>query len=97
MKKKILLILMMFLFVTNVKALTFNVDVTNIEDKGSGSLGTITKIDIPNKEVDALFEDIGAEVKFSVTVTNTGDRAGTLRSIDVTGTNDNTTDDTWKL
>ena len=88
MKKKILLILMMFLFVTNVKALTFNVDVTNIEDKGSGSLGTITKIDIPNKEVDALFEDIGAEVKFSVTVTNTGDRAGTLRSIDVKGTND---------
>ena len=88
MKKKILLILMMFLFVTNVKALTFNVDVTNIEDKGSGSLGTITKIDIPNKEVDALFEDIGAEVKFSVTVTNTGNKAGTLRSIDVTGTND---------
>jgi hypothetical protein len=39
MKKKILLILLMFMFITNVSALTFNVDVTNIEDKGNN--GTI--------------------------------------------------------
>ena len=88
MKKKILLIISMFLFMTNVKALTFDVNLTNIEDKGTGTLGTITNIDIPNKEVNALFEDIGAEISFEVTVTNTGDRAGTLREINVTSENE---------
>ena len=88
MKKKVLLILLMFMFITNVKALTFNVNLTNIEDKGTGTLGTITNIDIPNKEVNALFEDIGAEISFEVTVTNSGDRAGTLRNITITSTND---------
>ena len=88
MKKKILLIISMFLFITNVKALTFDVNLTNIEDKGTGSLGTITNIDIPKKEVSALFEEIGAEISFEVTVTNTGDRAGTLKSIDITSSND---------
>ena len=88
MKKKILLIISMFLFMTNVKALTFDVNLTNIEDKGTGTLGTITNIDIPNKSVSALFEDIGAEISFEVTVTNTGDRAGTLREINVTSENE---------
>ena len=89
MKKKILLIILMFLFITNVKALSFNVNVTNIEDKGSGSLGTIKKIDLENREVDAFFDEIGAEINFEVTVTNSGDRAGTLREITVTGTSEN--------
>ena len=39
MKKKILLFILMFAFMTNVSALTFNVDVTNIEDEGNGTLG----------------------------------------------------------
>ena len=81
MKKKILLIIGMFMFITNVSALTFNVDVTNIEDEGNGTLGSITNIDVPNKTVDAYFQDIGDEVNFSITITNTGDRAGTLREI----------------
>ena len=77
MKKKILLIIGMFMFITNVNALTFNVDVTNIEDAGNnGTIGAITNIDVPNKTVDAYFQDIGDEVSFSVTVTNTGNRAG---------------------
>ena len=89
MKKKILLIIMMFMFISNVKALTFNVDITNIEDEGNnGTIGSIEKIDLENKELDVLFQDIGDEVSFSITVTNTGDRAGTLRSIDVTSSND---------
>ena len=55
MKKKILLIIMMFMFITNVNALTFNVDVTNIEDEGNnGTIGSIEKIDVPNKELDLL-------------------------------------------
>jgi hypothetical protein len=87
--KKILLFLGMFLFIFNVKALTFNVDVTNIEEEGTGTLGTITSIDAPNKSLDVLFEDIGAEVNFSITVTNSGDRAGTLRSIDFENENPN--------
>ena len=89
MKKKLLLIIGMFLFVTNAHALSFNVNVTNIEDKGSGSLGTIKKIDLENREVDAFFDEIGAEINFDVTVTNLGDRAGTLREITVTGTSEN--------
>lgn len=88
MKKKLLLILLMFMFMTNVKALTFNVNLTNIEDEGSGSLGAITNIDVPNKTIDAFFEDIGSEVNFSITIANTGDRAGTLKSINVTSSND---------
>jgi hypothetical protein len=89
MKKKILLIIMMFMFITNVNALTFNIDVTNIENEGNnGTIGEITNIDVTNKEVDALFQDIGDEVNFSITVTNSGDRAGTLRSIDFESEND---------
>ena len=83
--KKILLVLSMFLFMTNVKALTFNVNLTNIEDKGNnGTIGSIEKIDLENKEIDAYFQDIGDEVSFSVTISNTGDRAGTLKSIEAT-------------
>ena len=82
MKKKILLILLMFMFMTNVNALTFNVNITNIEEEGTGTLGSIEKIDLENKELDVLFQDIGDEVSFSITVTNTGDRAGTLRNIE---------------
>ena len=88
MKKKILLILLMFMFMTNVNALTFNVNITNIEEEGTGTLGSIEKIDLENKELDVLFQDIGDEVSFSITVTNSGDRAGTLRSIDVVSSND---------
>ena len=62
MKKKILLIIVMFIFITNVNALTFNVNVTNIEEKGTGTLGTIKNINQTNKTLDVLFEDIGAEV-----------------------------------
>ena len=89
MKKKILLIIMMFMFITNVNALTFNVDITNIEDEGNnGTIGSIEKIDLENKELDVLFQDIGDEVSFSITVTNTGDRAGTLRNITFESGND---------
>ena len=83
--KKILLFIGMFLFIFNVKALTFNVNLTNIEDKGNnGTIGSIEKIDIPNKTLDVLFQDIGDEVSFDLTITNSGNRAGTLRSIGVT-------------
>ena len=89
MKKKILLFISMFLVIFNVKALTFNVDVTNIEDEGNnGTIGSIERIDVPNKELDLLFTNIGDEVSFSITVTNTGDRVGTLRKIDITPGND---------
>ena len=89
MKKKVLLIFSIFLFITNVKALTFNVDVTNIEDKGNnGTIGSITNIDLENKTLNTLFKQIGAEVSFDLTVTNSGDRAGTLRSISITSSND---------
>ena len=89
MKKKILLVLLMFIFITNAKALTFNVGITNIEDKGNnGTIGSITNIDIPNKTLDALFQNIGDEVSFDLTITNSGNRAGTLKSIGVTSTND---------
>ena len=89
MKKKLLLIIGMFLFITNVNALTFNVDLTNIEDKGNnGTIGSIERIDVANKELDVLFQDIGDEVNFDLTITNSGDRAGTLRSISVEPSND---------
>ena len=43
MKKKILLFISLLLIMTNVKALTFNIDLTNIEDKTNNvSVGTIT-------------------------------------------------------
>ena len=85
--KKILLFIGMFLFIFNVKALTFNVDLTNIEDKGNnGTIGSIEKIDIPNKTLDVLFQDIGDEVSFDLTITNSGNRAGTLKSISVEST-----------
>ena len=89
MKKKLLLIISMFMFMTNVNALTFNVDVTNIEDAGSGTTGSVTNINIPNKELDVLFQAPGDEVNFTVTVTNSGDRAGTLRNITVTSNEKN--------
>jgi hypothetical protein len=77
------------MFITNVKALTFNVDVTNIEDKGNnGTIGTISNIDIDNKTLDASFQDIGDEVNFDITITNSGNRAGALKSIGITSTND---------
>ncbi len=86
--KKILLFIGMFLFIFNVKALTFNVDVTNIEDKGNnGTIGSITNIDVTNKTLDALFQNVGDEVSFDITISNSGNRAGTLRSIGVTSTN----------
>ena len=89
MKKKILLIIIMFIFMSNVKALTFNVNISKIEDKGNnGTIGSIERIDLENKEIDTLFQDIGSEVSFSLTISNTGDRAGTLKSIDVSSTND---------
>ena len=89
MKKKIILIICTFLFITNVKALTFNVDITNIEDEGNnGTIGSIEKIDLENKELDVLFQDIGDEVSFSITVSNSGDRAGTLRNITFESGND---------
>jgi hypothetical protein len=88
MKKKFLLIISMFLFITNVNALTFNVNLTDIEDKGSNTIGIITNIDVPNKSLNVLFQDIGDEVNFGLTITNSGDRAGTLRSITVTSSND---------
>ncbi len=82
MKKKILLFLLMFMFMTNVSALTFNVNIENIENAGNnGTIGRITNIDLDNKTVDAYFQDIGDEVNFSITITNSGDRAGTLREI----------------
>ena len=82
MKKKLLLIIGMFLFITNVNALTFEINITNIEDKGNnGTIGSIERIDVANKELDIFMQDIGDEVNFAVTVTNTGDRAGTLREI----------------
>jgi hypothetical protein len=82
MKKKILLFLLMFMFMTNVSALTFDVDITNIEDKGNnGTIGQITNINQENREIEAFFQDIGDEVSFAITITNTGDRAGTLREI----------------
>ena len=86
--KKIVLFLGMFLFMTNVNALTFNVDITNIEDKGNnGTMGSITSIDIANTTVNESFSDVGDEVSFDITITNSGNRAGTLRSINVTSTN----------
>ena len=87
MKKKILLIIGMFLFITNVNALTFNVDLTDIEDKGSSTLGSITNINVTNKELDASFQGSGDEVNFELTITNSGDRVGTLKSIGITSTN----------
>lgn len=87
MKKKILLFISLLLFMTNVKALTFNVDVTNIEDKTTAaSVGTISNIDVDNKSLDVLFQNAGEEVSFEITVTNTGNRAGTLKSINVSST-----------
>ncbi len=89
MKKKVLLFIGMFLFITNVNALTFNVNLTNIEDKGNnGTIGQITNIDVSNKTIDTYFQDIGDEVNFELTIVNSGDRAGTLRSITITPTND---------
>ena len=89
MKKKLMLIIFMFLFITNVKALTFDVDITNIQNEGNnGTMGSISNIDAQNKSLDALFSNVGDEVSFSIIITNSGDRAGTLKSIDITGTND---------
>ena len=87
MKKKILLIICMLFVTFNVKALSFNVELTNIEDKTNNtSVGTITNIDVNNKELDVLFENEGEQVSFEVTVSNTGKKAGTLKNINVTST-----------
>ena len=87
MKKKILLFISLLLIMTNVKALSFNVELTNIEDKTNNtSVGTITNIDVDNKELDVLFQNEGEQVSFEVTVSNTGNKAGTLKKIDVTST-----------
>ena len=87
MKKKLLLIISMFLVIFNVKALTFNVDVTNIEYTGNnGTIGSVESIDLEDRKINAFFQDIGDEVSFKVTITNSGDRAGTLRSIDFEST-----------
>ncbi len=89
MKKKILLFISLLLIMTNVKALTFNIDLTNIEDKTNNvSVGTITNIDVDNKELDILFQNEGEEVSFELTITNTGNRAGTLKKINVTSSSD---------
>ncbi|MBR4830280.1 MAG: hypothetical protein IKZ96_00740 [Bacilli bacterium] len=89
MKKKILLFISLLLIMTNVKALTFNVNLTNIEDKtNSTSVGSITNIDVENKSLDVLFQDEGEEVSFELTITNTGNRAGTLKSITVNSSSD---------
>ena len=88
MKKKfLLLIISIFLFISNVKALTFNVDVTNIEEIKSGRTNSISNIDISNKNFDILFYGIDDEVNFKVTVTNTGNKAGTLKSVTASSTN----------
>ena len=87
MKKKLLLIICMLFFTFNAKALSFNVELTNIEDKTNNtSVGTITNIDVDNKELDVLFQNEGEQVSFEVTVSNTGKKAGTLKKIDVTST-----------
>ena len=79
MKKKLLLIICMLFVTFNVKALSFNVELTNIEDKTNNtSVGTITNIDVNNKELDVLFENEGEQVSFEVTVSNTGKKDGTL-------------------
>ena len=90
MKKKfLLLIISIFLFISNVKALTFNVDVTDIEEIKSGRTNSISNIDISNKKFDMLFYGIDDEVKFNVTITNTGNKAGILKSVTATSTNTN--------
>ena len=86
MKKKLFLLILMFMFITNVKALSFDVNITKAEDEELGKLGTIERMDLVNKEFDILFEDIGAEVGFTLTVTNSGNRAGTLRDINIEST-----------
>ena len=89
MKKKLLLFLLMFMFMTNVSALTFDVNVTNIEDQGNGgTIGSIENIDLENRTLNVLFQNIGDEVNFSITVTNTGNRAGILSKVDITSEND---------
>ena len=74
--------MLMFAFITNVKALTFNIDVTDIEDKGNnGTIGMIETINIGNKNLDVVFHDKGDEVNFLITITNTGSKVKLLRSI----------------
>ena len=90
MKKKLLLILCMFMFITNVNALTFNVNITNIEDKGNNDTnGTISNIDLVNKSLDISLRAVDDEVSFDVIVTNAGDRAGVLKEINITNGNEN--------
>ncbi len=87
--KKLLLILFMFLFVTNVKALSFDVNLTNIEYKGNNNTtGSISNIDLNNKEVNILFQNPQDEVNFEITIMNTGEKAGVLKSITPTVEND---------
>lgn len=89
MKKKILfatMIIGMFLFMPNVKALSFDIDITNIEDKGQN--GAIEKIDLDKKQIDLFFEDTGDEAYFSITLKNVGEKAGILKSITISSPND---------
>ncbi len=88
MKKRILLfVLCMFMFVTNVNAASFDVDVTSIEYKGSnGTASSITNINLRDKEMSLLFESSEGEVVFDVTMTNSGKKAGTLENISITST-----------
>jgi hypothetical protein len=74
------------MFITNAKALSFDVNITKAEDEELGKLGTIERMDLVNNEFDILFEDIGAEVSFTLTITNSGNRAGTLRDINIEST-----------
>ena len=85
MKKKILLfVLCMFLFITNVNAAKFDVDITSIEYKGNnGTVSAISSINLRDKEMNLLFESSEGEVIFDVTMTNSGKKAGTLENITI--------------
>ena len=85
MKKKIMLfVLCMFMFITSAKAASFDVNITSINYKGNnGTKGSISTINLDQKEMSLMFESVEAEVIFDVTMTNSGKKAGTLESIDI--------------
>ncbi len=86
---KVLFTLAIFLFITNASALSFNLSLTNIEDKGNNNTsGSITNIDLENKELDVLFKKAGDEISFELTIVNSGDRAGILKAIVPSGGNE---------
>ena len=90
MKKKMMLfVLCMFMFITSAKAASFDVNITSINYKGNnGTRGSVSMIDLDQKEMSLMFESVEAEVIFDVTMTNSGKKAGTLESIDISS-NDN--------